>query len=184
MRVARVAALVVPGVIACQPGTTRPSFTPLPEAEMVEVRLQPLEATKRLAEAFEADSIPPRRIELQDGYIESHWFDSATGQPATARPIGTRVVRVRAWADPGRPGFTLLIAESVYRPVADPSLPPRELERELPREHPVAAKVRAALQDLVKKYGGPPAAEPVQPGARQGESSTPPEDTPPPQDEP
>ena len=184
MRVTRVVALLVPGAIACQPGTTRPSFTPLPEAEIVEVRLQPMEATKKLAEALEADSIPAKRVEPRDGYIESHWFDSATGHPATERPLGTRVVRVRAWADPGRPGFTLLTAESVYRPLADPSLPPRELERELPTEHPVATKVRTALQDLVKKYGGPPVTEPVQPGVRQGENSTPGDETPPPQDEP
>jgi hypothetical protein len=33
----------------------------------------------------------------------------------------------------------------------------------VPREHPVAIKVRAALEDLVKRYGGPPA--PVAPPA-------------------
>ena len=149
-------ALALAGLLACQPATTRPSFTPLPEAEVVEVRLQPQEATKVLAEALKTDSIPARRVDLRDGYIESHWFDSSTGTPSTRRPIGTRVVRVRAWADPGRPGFTLLSAETVFRPVADPSLPPRELEREVPPEHPVAVKIRTALQAMVKRYGGPP----------------------------
>ncbi len=152
-------ALGLAGLLACQPSTTRPSFTPLPEAEVVEVRLQPQEATKVLAEALTTDSIPARRVDLRDGYIESHWFDSSTGAPSTRRPIGTRVVRVRAWADPGRPGFTLLSAETVFRPVADPSLPPRELEREVPPQHPVAVKIRTALQEMVKRYGGPPAAE-------------------------
>jgi hypothetical protein len=161
--------LLLPGLLACQPSTTRPSFTPLPEAEVVEVRLLPLEATKQLAAALEADSIPARRVDLRDGFIESHWFDSSTGRPSTHRPIGTRVVRVRAWADPGRPGFTLLSAETVFRPVADPSLPPRELEHEVPRNHPVAIKIRTALQGLVKRYGGPPVTEPVQPKARRGE---------------
>ena len=33
----------------------------------------------------------------------------------------------------------------------------RELDRQVPRDHPIAIKVRAALQDLVKRYGGPPA---------------------------
>jgi len=37
------------------------------------------------------------------------------------------------------------------------------LDREVPRDHPVAIKVRAALQDLVKRFGGPPA--PVTPPA-------------------
>ena len=66
------------------------------------------------------------------------------------------MVRVRAWADPGRPGFTQLTVETVYRPLADPSLPQRELEREVPQDHPVAKKIRAALQGMVKRYGGPP----------------------------
>jgi hypothetical protein len=161
MRPARALGLTLTGLLACHPGTTRPSFAPLPEAEIVEVRLLPSEATRHLAELLGADSIPARRVILQDGYIETQWFDSSTGLPSRRRPLGTRTVRVRAWADPGRPGFTLLTAETVYRPLADPSLPPRELEREVPKDHPVAAKVRAALQNLVKTYGGPPAMEPA-----------------------
>jgi hypothetical protein len=168
MRAAGALALVVPGLLACQPGTTRPSFTPLPEAEAVEVRLSREEATRRLAERMESDSIPAARVDLRDGFIESRWFDPATGAPSTRRPIGTGIVRVRAWSDPGRPGFSILTVETVYRPLADPSLPERELEREVPGDHPVAAKVRVALQEMVKKYGGPPATEEVQPGARPG----------------
>ena len=166
MRAAGTLALVVPGLLACQPATTRPSFTPLPEAEAVEIRLSQVEATRRLAELMVSDSIPAARVELRDGFIESRWFDPSTGKPSTQRPIGTGIVRVRAWSDPGRPGFAVLTVETVYRPVADPSLPPRELEREVPKDHPVATKVRAALQEMVKKYGGPPVTEPVQPRAR------------------
>jgi hypothetical protein len=151
--------LALSGVLACQPATTRPSFTPLPEAEVVEVRLLPQEATKRLAEALAAQSVPAGRVDLRDGYIEGKWFDSSTGQPSAHRPIGTRIVRVRAWADPGRPGFTLLSAETVFRPLADPSLPPRELEHEVPKDHPVAVKIRTTLQEMVKRYGGPPVTE-------------------------
>ena len=57
---------------------------------------------------------------------------------------------------PRHPGNSKLFVETVYRPVADPSLPDRELDRQVPRDHPVAVKVRAALQELVKRYGGPP----------------------------
>lgn len=184
MKVSRAAAMLLPGLLACQPSTTRPSFTALPEAEVVEVRLPPLEATKQLARMLEDDSIPAGRVELRDGFIESHWFDSSSGRPSKARPLGTRMVRVRAWADPGRPGFTLLTAETVYRPMADPSLPPRELEREVPKDHPVAVKVRTALQALIKTYGGPPVSEPVQPRARPDEfSGQPGDEEPQPQDE-
>ncbi|MFL5494691.1 MAG: hypothetical protein ACJ8DC_09955 [Gemmatimonadales bacterium] len=153
------------GLMACQPSTTRPTFTALPEAAVTEIRLSQLEATRQLAEGLKAESIPASRVELRDGYIESTWFDSATGHRTSRRAIGTGVVRVRAWADPARPGNTLLTVETLYQPFLDPSLPPRELEREVPKDHPVAVKVRALLQDLVKRYGGPPPPEAVQPAA-------------------
>jgi hypothetical protein len=186
MRVLRALAMVAPGLLACQPATTRPTFTALPEAETVEMRLSPLEATRRLAEVMQEDSIPAARVELRDGFIESRWFDPSTGQPTKSRPIGSNIVRVRAWADPGRPGFALVTIETVYRAMADPSLPQRELERQVPRDHPVATKVRAALQDMLKRYGGPPVTEPAQPGANPsapGEPTKPGEETQPPQEQ-
>jgi hypothetical protein len=169
-------------LLACQPSTTRPTFTALPEAAATEIRLSQLEATRQLAEGLKAESIPASRVELRDGYIESTWFDSATGRLTSRRPIGTGVVRVRAWADPARPGNTLLTVETLYQPYLDPSLPPRELEREVPRDHPVAVKVRALLQNLVKRYGGPPPPEAQQPAASnlppsEGAEQPPPEDT-------
>jgi hypothetical protein len=141
---------------ACRPDTTRPAITPYPEAAGVEIRLRPIEATRRLAEAMEADSLPPAKVRLRDGYIETAWLDSATGQPTTQRPIGTGVVRLRAWADPGRPGNTVLTVETLYRPLADPSLPERELEQQVPRTHPTALRVERVLEALLKRHGGPP----------------------------
>ena len=107
--------------------------------------------------------MPVRRVEARDAWLETSWFDAASGARVRHRPIGDRVVQVRAWADPTRPGSSKVTVETVYRPVADPSLAERELDRQVPREHPVAVKVRAALQDLVKRFGGPPA--PVAPAA-------------------
>lgn len=147
------AALAV--LAACQPNTTRPSFTPMPEAAATEVRLPPQQAAGRLAEALEADSIPVR-LQARDAYLESPWLDSATWRPTSRRPIGTGVVKLRAWVDPGRPGNSLLIVETLYRPLADPSLPDRELERQVPRDHPLAAKVEAILEAMVKRFGGTP----------------------------
>jgi hypothetical protein len=40
--------------------------------------------------------------------------------------------------------------------LADPSLPERELERQVPINHPVALKVVAVLKKLVDRYGGSP----------------------------
>jgi hypothetical protein len=161
--VRRVRLAVALATAACRPDTTRPAITPLPEAAGVEIRLRPIEATRRLAEALQADSLPPSRVRMRDGYIETPWLDSATGRPTSRRPIGTRVVRLRAWADPGRPGNTVLTVETVYRPLADPSLAERELERQVPRTHPVAIKVEQVLAALLKRHGGPPPPAPQQP---------------------
>jgi hypothetical protein len=169
---------------ACRPDTTRPAITPFPEAAGVEIRLRPIEATRRLAEALQADSLPPSRVRMRDGYVETPWLDSATGRPTTRRPIGTSVVRLRAWADPGRPGNTVLTVETLYRPLADPSLPERELERQVPRTHPVAIKVEQVLAALLKRHGGPPppAAEQPAPAQAPEEAAQPPADEAPPEE--
>jgi hypothetical protein len=158
----------------CQPNTSRPGFVPLPDAAGTEVRLPPREATQRLAEALRAAAVPVRRVMLRDAYLETGWFDSRTGRPpGTRRAIGQRIVRIRAWADPSRPGSSQLAVETSYRPLADPSLPERELDRQVPRNHPVAIKVEEALRRLVERYGGPPAPVPAaaQPPAAASESS-------------
>jgi hypothetical protein len=161
----RVLGVAVVMVVGCTPFTTRPSITPLPEAAATEIRLPVQEATRQLAAALQADSIPANRVRVRDGYIETGWFDAATGRPTRRRPLGAETVRVRAWADPARPGNTLLIVETLFRPVADPSLPERELEKQVPRDHPVAVKVDSALSALLKRYGGPPSPEAQPPAA-------------------
>lgn len=168
---------------ACRPDTTRPAITPLPEAAGVEIRLRPLEATRRLAEALQADSITPSRVQTRDGYIETPWLDSATNRPTARRPLGTGVVKLRAWADPGRPGNTVLTVETLYRPLADPSLPERELERQVPRDHPTALKVEQVLAALLKRHGGPPPPSAAEAPAREKvERPAAPEDEPEPED--
>lgn len=146
----------------CQPNTTRPSFAPLPDAASTEVRLPPREATQRLAEALRAASVPVRRVMLRDAYLETGWFDSRTGRPAgVSRMLGSRIVRVRAWADPSRPGSSQLSVETSYRRLADPSLPERELDRQVPPKHPVAMKIEQVLRQMVERYGGPPPPTPT-----------------------
>jgi hypothetical protein len=153
--------LLIPGLLAvgaaCQPNTTRPSFLPVPEAAGTEVRLPVPQAIQRLTEALKADSIPVRIVRIRDGYLETGWFATATHRPAAGhQAIGPGIVRVRGWADPARPGSSQLTVETIYRPLRDPSLPDRELEREVRPDHPVALKVVAVLQGMVQKYGGPP----------------------------
>ena len=147
---------IVAALVGCQPATTRPPFPPVPEAAITEMRLPAGEATRLLAEAFQADSMPMQRVVVRDGWLETSWFDAPSGRHTGRRPIGVNTVRVRAWADPTHPGSSKVTVETIYHPLADPSLPQRELDKQVPRNHPVAIKVRAALQDLVKRYGGPP----------------------------
>jgi hypothetical protein len=143
-------------VSGCQPTTSRPPFPPKPEAAGSEIRLSVPEATRRLAETLKADSFVIRKVNPRDGYIETSWFQAANGRPTRHSSLGPSVVRIRAWADPARPGSSQLTIETLYRPKADPSLPERELERQVGRDHPVALKVEAALKQLVDRYGGAP----------------------------
>jgi len=152
------------GISACQPSTTRPGITPYPEASGGELRLSVSETTRRLAELLKADSIPVSKVRLRDGYIETRWFDSRTGRVKGGRSVlGLHTVRVRGWADPARPGSTQLTVETVYHPLADPSLPERELERQVPPDHPTARKVGAVIARLVERYGAPPPPQPQKP---------------------
>ena len=64
--------------LACFPTTTRPPFLAQPSAPVFEVELPVPQATRALALALDADSIPVRRTEAKDGWIESEWFDVAT----------------------------------------------------------------------------------------------------------
>jgi hypothetical protein len=164
--------LLVAATAACQPNTSRPGLSPLPEAAGTEVRLPVKDATRFLADALRADSIPIRRVMLRDGYLESNWFYAKSKRPVRGRrPLGPGVVRVRAWADPARPGSSQLSVETSYRLLVDPSLPERELDRQVPRNHPIGVKVEDALKRLVDRYGGPPppSAQPAAPKADAGD---------------
>lgn len=140
---------------ACYPATTRPDLLPIPGSERVEIELPVPAATRALAVALDGDSIPVARTEPDDGWLETGWFDIATMRPTTRRAVGLDVVKVRAFVDPGRPDHSVLQVETVYRPLLDPSTPERELERQVPTGHPVAARVKAVLDSLARVYGDP-----------------------------
>lgn len=141
-------------VVACYPATTRPAFLPEPTAPVAEVELAIPEATRAAAVALDADSIPVRRTEPKDGWLESDWFDATTLQPTTSRRLGAEVVKVRVWVDPSRPNYSNITAETVYRPFADPSRPDRELEEQVPVNHRVGAKIVQILGKLRQQFGG------------------------------
>lgn len=139
---------------ACFPTTTRPHLTLVPEALTAEIELFVPAATRALAVALDTDSLPVSRTEPDDGWLETPWFDAATLQPTTARVVGTDVVKIRAFVEPGRANHSIITIEAVYRPLLDPSRDGRELERHLPAEHPVALRVKATMERLQAEYGG------------------------------
>ena len=147
--------LVAVASVACYPTTTRPSFTPLPSAALTEVGLAVPEATRQVALALDGNSIPVRRTEPKDGWLETDWFDAATLRPTSKRRLGDGVVKVRAWIDPSRPNHSNVTIETVYRPLADPSRDDRSLERLVPSTNPVAMRVAGVLNVLVKQFGEP-----------------------------
>src|SRR6476661_9791689 len=74
--------------LGCFLTTTRPGFDPLLGAPTAELRMPAADATERLAEALRNDSIPVARVEARDGYLETAWFDGATGRPISHSPLG------------------------------------------------------------------------------------------------
>jgi hypothetical protein len=143
-------------VAACFPTTSRPAFTVMPDATSREIELPMDRATTALALALDGDSIPVLRTMAKDGWLETGWFSVSTMQPTTDRPLGPDVVKVRAFVGPARPNYSSVVVETVYRPIADPSESPRELEEQVPADHPVALRVKATLQKMVDQYGGIP----------------------------
>ena len=149
----RLALVLCLAAAACRPETTRPSFPPVRGAPTAGIALPVPTATRLLGDLLRADSIPIRRLEPRDGFLESPWIDTLGWRSTTRRILGGRVVRVRAWVDPTRPGHSQITVETLYRPLADPSLPERELDEQVPPDHPAGKLVADILERLVKQYG-------------------------------
>jgi hypothetical protein len=126
-------------VAACNPASTRPSFTPLPESLHAVINATPAIVTREARAFLTADSIHVRRISERDAWLETNEF------------AGTH--RLRLWADPDVPGKSRVTIEAVYRPLEDPSRTSRDLER---AAEPGSAGVQRAarlLEALKDKLG-------------------------------
>ena len=145
--------------LACAPGTTRPAFRPLPQALTAELRAAPDRVTTEISGWLQAEGLRVEWASPRDGYLETAWFDTETRRPVdpgTEAGSPARTVKIRCWADPGRPGMTQLTVEAVYRPIDDPSRLERDLELAVPlgqEGHRLAERLITALRD---KFGGPP----------------------------
>jgi len=138
---------------ACDPATTRPDVTPIPEARTLEVRLSRQGALTKLHQALVADSFPILTVNTRDAWLETPWFDALTLKPTSAQRLGPDVVKLRGWADPARPGNSLIVVELVYRPLADPSVPQRELDRPVPPTDSIYIRVGTLLKALDDEIG-------------------------------
>ena len=147
-------------LLACQPATTLPSFAPLPAAEEALVDLEVAKATSSLAEALTSDSIPVTRVEPKDGYLESGWFIASSGVPTTIRPLGDSVVRVRGWVNAYGKERGSIRVETAVRQLANPALPPRELDHQAPKDNPAAMRVARVLEAMARRYPVPGAEPP------------------------
>lgn len=146
---------------ACNPNTTRPRVTPFPEDAQTEVRAKTPAATERLLAAFAAESIPVKFSSTRDGYVETPWLDATTLQATDQRPIGLGIVRIRGWVNPAKEGFSTIIVEGAYRPVADPSLPERDTERPLPPLNQVRTRIDSLVARIPRGRSGSPTPPPV-----------------------
>jgi len=149
---ASTAVLLVILTAGCKPYTPRPYFPPVTGAAQAEVFLDVPTATTILSEILDTDSLPVTRIEKRDGYIETAWFNATTKVPTRARRLGPDVVRVRAWVDPSRRGHSSITVETVYRPLADPSLDPRDLDVQVPTDHVIGKRMTEIVTELAKLY--------------------------------
>jgi hypothetical protein len=140
-------------LLACRATTSRPSFVPLPNASNAEIELEIPDATRALAETLARDSISLATIKEADGYIDSGWLDATSLERTSKRPLGSDVVRVRAWVNPAKPFWSELVVEATYRPLADPSRPERELDMPLPVDHPLQRRIAGTLRKLIEEYG-------------------------------
>lgn len=149
----QVSLLLLTVLVSCRATTSRPYYPPLPTAAVAEIELEIPEATRALAEAMARDSIALRSIREQDGFIDSGWLDARTLEHTGARPLGADVVRVRAWVNPSKQFWSELQVEAIFRPLTDPSRPERELDTQLPDDHPLQRRLAGVIRKLIEQYG-------------------------------
>ncbi len=161
-------AIAVTASLACRPTTPRPYFAPVTGAPSGEIELDPIPATDAIADVLKSDSFPVTKVERRDGYVETAWFDAGTKQPVSGRILGPDIVQIRAWVNPAKLHTSRVTIETTYRPLADPSLSPRELDRQVPPDHPVGKRVVEIVTELAKLY-----AHTTEPEPAAGRDSTP-----------
>jgi hypothetical protein len=92
--------------------------------------------------------LPVDEVATREGFVSTTWYDTTTRKKVSGRALGAGDVRIRAWVMPWKYGWSEITMEAVYRPLADPSLPERELERSVAYNHPARVAIREIMQQM------------------------------------
>lgn len=131
------AGLIAIACWACGAGAVRPRFEPFPEAIVDTVTGQPDALAERISELLMEEGIELRWVREREGYVETKWFNPVTGETGGGRSLNTyEIVRMRFWTDLAMEHQSVVVGEAVHRRVVDPSLPERQREVHIPRNHP------------------------------------------------
>jgi hypothetical protein len=140
---------------ACGAGGVRPTFQPFPQAITDTVAGEPDAIVEQLADLLRDEGIELRWVRVHEGYVETKWFDPATGRTGGGGSLNTAgIVRMRFWADIVAEHESVVVGEAVHRRVVDPSLPVRESEAHVPPGHPGYAILKRVLESLASGSRG------------------------------
>ena len=143
--------------MACTPVTTRPDFKPFPESPIVVLLAPRQRVISALAGFVMADSLRVKRVNAEDGYLETEWYDTRTHRSFEGNRVPDlgSAVKLRCWADPYVASETILTIEAAYRPRYDPSRPERDLELVVPPDRDGAKLAAGLLVRLKERFGSP-----------------------------
>lgn len=141
----RRAAAVLCLAAGCSPATTRPPFAPVPQAAYLVLVAEPPVVTREAASWIAAAGVGVTRATELDRYVETEWYVPPADTGGARFPFR---VKTRVWADPAGSGRSQVWIETVYRPIEDPSRPPRDLELPTPPAGDLLARrLAAALRE-------------------------------------
>ena len=138
-------AAAISTIAACATGGQRPRLSAAPESVSAVLVASPDSVIAHLDARIRSLGMAVVRSAPREGYLETAWID-VHSRATEAAPF-TRldsIVKFRFFADPVQ-GRTRLLAEAMRRIAWDPSLPPRELERMVPSDHPARALLDSML---------------------------------------
>lgn len=149
-------AVLVGGIssAACNPITSRPAFTPFPEAVEDTIAAGLPQTVRALSSALQAQGLPVDIANERDGYVATRHFDVGTGRARGGKAHNPDHIAVlRFWAEATPRGTTRIQAEAAVRWTADPSLAPRLREVMADEEHPARQLLDRVLDAIKRRFG-------------------------------